>query len=129
MRPTPAHFRGASPGFTLIEVLLALAIIAIAFAALLKANGQNIRTNDALERHAKQALVAEQALCMMQLGLINPPEGRESTESMILFNKRWYWRAYVQKTTAKGIQKIRITTSSKQSGPFTQATIGYRYRP
>lgn len=113
----------------MIEVLLALAIIAIAFAALLKANGQNIRTSDALERNAKQALVAEQALRLIQLELINPPEGRESTESLWLFNKRWYWRAYVQKSPVKGIQKIRITTSNKQNGPFTQAIVGYRYRP
>lgn len=129
MHPKRIVSRGSKLGFTLIEVLIALSIIAIAFAALLKANGQNIRANDALERNAKQALVAEQALRMIQLELINPPEGRESTESIMLFNKRWYWRAYVQKSAIKGIQKIRITTSSKQNGPFTQAIIGYRYRP
>lgn len=124
-----ATFKAHAKAFTLIEVLLALAIISIAFAALLKANGQNIRTNDALERHAKQTLVAEQALRMIQLGLINPAEGRESTESLMLFNQRWYWRAYVQKSTIKSIQKIRITISHKQTGLFTQAIIGYRYRP
>lgn len=121
--------RPNSPGFTLLEVLLALAIIAIAFAALLKANGQNIRLNTRLLSNTKQTIVAEQALRMIQLGIINPPEGRETTESMVLFNQRWYWRVLVEKSPINTILIIKISTSQKLSGPFTQAILGYRYKP
>lgn len=38
-RPSPEHRRGAASGFTLIEVLVALAVVAIALATGIKASG------------------------------------------------------------------------------------------
>ena len=116
-------------GFTLIEVLLSLAIIAIAFTALMKASAQNIVGAQQVKNKTISHWVAHQGIQLIQLGLVKATTAEEVTEATTLFNEKWYWRAKIQATPVKSIQKIIVTVSQTQSGPFTNGMVAYRFIP
>lgn len=115
-------------GFTLIEVLLALAIIGIALTALLKATAQNISNTQRVKEKAISHWIAMQGVSMIQLGLIQPLESQESTEVTTLFGQRWYWRIKISKTPVETMQQLTITVSKNQAGPFLNPVIAYRIK-
>lgn len=116
-------------GFTLIEVLLALTIIAIALTALLKSTAQTIASTQRLKEKTISHWVAMQGVAMIQSGLLVIKPNREITEVTTLFDQRWYWRVISTKTATKHLQKLIITTSRNQSGPFTNALLAWHYQP
>lgn len=115
-------------GFTLIEVLLALAIIGIALTALLKATAQNISNTQRIKEKTISHWVAMQGISMIQLGLVQPLESQESTQVTTLFGQKWYWRTKLSKTPVPSMQQITITVSKNQAGPFQNPIIAYRIK-
>ena len=116
-----------SNGFTLIEVLLALAIIAIAFTALLKATSQDIVGTRRIKDKMISHWVATQAVQLIQLGLVKITPAQTINEVTTLFNEKWYWRASLEPTPIATIQKIHITMSPQPAGPFVEALNAYRF--
>ncbi len=112
-------------GFTLIEVLLALAVIAISLTALLKANAQNVYNTQRLKEKAISHWIAMQGVTMIQLKLVAITP--ESTQATTLFGKPWYWRAKIIPTPVQKIKQIRISVSTSQSGPFREEVTAYLY--
>lgn len=115
-------------GFTLIEVLLALAIIAIALTALLKATAQNIANTQRIKDKSISHWVAMQGVSIVQLGLIQVDSSKEVTQVTSLLGQRWYWRVKVSRTPIKYMDQIRITVSPNQAGPFGDPLIAYRFQ-
>lgn len=114
-------------GFTLIEVLLALAIIAIALTALIKATAQNVEHTQRIKEKSISHWVAMQGITGIQLGLVPIHLNREITQITTLLGQRWYWRANITPTAMTSVEQIRISVSQNQSGPFSDELIGYRY--
>ena len=114
-------------GFTLVEVLLALTIIAIALTALLKATAQNIENTHRIKEKTIGHWVAMQGVSMIQLNLLQLNQSQESTQATTMLGQQWYWRAKFSATSIKNIQQITISISSKQSGPFREELIAFRY--
>lgn len=114
-------------GFTLIEVLLALSVIAIALTALLKASSQNIDNTHRIKEKNISHWIAMQGVAMIQLNLLQVSSSQESTQVTNMLGQKWYWRAKASNTPIKKIQMLTISVSSKQSGPFRQELIGFRY--
>ena len=116
-----------SSGFTLVEVLLALAVIAIALTALLKVTAQNIENTQRIKDKTISHWIAMQGVSMIQLNLLQVTSGQDSTQVTSMLNQKWYWRARVSSTPLKQIQQITILVSQKQSGPFREELIAFRY--
>lgn len=116
-------------GFTLIEVLLALAVIAIALTALLKATAQNIGTTHRIKEKTVGHWVAMQGVNMIQLRLVQVTPSQESTLVTTMLDQKWYWRAKVNNTPIKKMQQITISVSKNQSGPFYEELTAFRYLP
>ncbi len=114
-------------GFTLVEVLLALAVIAIALTALLKATAQNIENTQRIKEKTIGHMVAMQGISMIQLNLVQVNSSQESTQATTMLGERWYWRAKISKTPFKNIQQITISISLKQAGPFREELTAFRY--
>ncbi|GGI76727.1 GspI family T2SS minor pseudopilin variant LspI [Legionella impletisoli] len=114
-------------GFTLIEVLLALAVLAIALTALLKATSQDVNYTQRIKERTISHWVAMQGVSAIQLGLITIPAGQPITEVTSMLNQNWYWRAQLLPGPFKKTQIISIKVSTSQSGPFTDELIAYRY--
>lgn len=114
-------------GFTLVEVLLALAVIAIALTALLKVTAQNIENTHRIKEKSISHWVATQAISMMQLGLIEINPSQQSTQVTKMLGQRWYWRAKRNTTPLKSVEELIILVSSNESGPFMEEARGFRY--
>lgn len=106
-------------GFTLIEVLLALAVIAIAVTALLKTSAQTLNANSRLQDKSIKHWVAMQAINKVQMRNLILRNGPPTTKSLHAFDKTWYFRAKLQQTKIKKVQKIIVDVSANQHGPFT----------
>lgn len=115
--------------FTLIEVLLALAIIAIALTALLKATSQNVAFTDRIKEKNTRHWVAMQGVHMIQLGLLPVYAKEEVTQVTTMFHEPWYWRAKLTASPIKHMDQIQITTSKHETGPFEYPLIAFRYAP
>ena len=98
-------------GFTLIEVLLALSVIAIALTALLKAISQNVETSRRIKEKTVSHWIAMQAVSMVQLNLLQINQSQETTQDTTMLNEHWYWRVKVSSTPQKNIQKIIVFDS------------------
>ena len=114
-------------GFTLIEVLIALSILAIALTALIKATGQTVTSTHLIKDKTISHWIAMQGVAMIQTGQINIPANQEITKVTTLLGERWYWRAKLLPTPIKHMQQINITTSLNQAGPFGNLLIAFRY--
>jgi general secretion pathway protein I len=116
-------------GFTLIEVLLALAIIAIALTALIKSTAQNVSNTHRIKEKTISHWIAMQGTAMIQLGLLPLKVNQEVTQVTTMFGQHWYWRAKIIKTPLKSVEQITIKVSSNQAGPFTDPLVAFRYAP
>ena len=86
-----------SKGFTLIEVMVALTIIAIALASLIKASGSHTRSAAYLKSKTLAHYVAMNEVSQLQINQSWPSTGskKKSTE---MAHREWYWTRLVEKT-------------------------------
>jgi general secretion pathway protein I len=76
-------------GFTLIEVLVALAISAIALLAIVKASTGSISQTDHLRHHVEAVWVAQDILSQHALHLL--PKGQNAGEAIVLTH-HYHWQ-------------------------------------
>lgn len=114
-------------GFTLIEVLLALAIIAIALTALLKATASNVANTHRIKEKTISHWIAVQGVSMIQLGLLPVKSNEEITQVTTLLGQRWYWRAKLSATGIDSLHKITIRVSKNQAGPFESPLYAFKF--
>lgn len=116
-----------SQGFTLIEVLIALAIIAIALTALLKSSAQSVSTTKRLKDKNISHWISMQGISMVQLGLIAVKTNEEVTQVTSMLGQRWYWRVKAVPTHIRSVERLEVRVSPHQAGPFGSPLIGFRY--
>ena len=92
-------------GFTLIEVMLAMAVFAIAGIALLSAASNNARNIGHLENKMLANWVASNQLVVTNLEAKWPPKNNLKGE-VELAGKAWFWQQKVIKTTDKDMRAI-----------------------
>lgn len=114
-------------GFTLIEVLLALSVIAISLTALLKAISENTIFTQRLKEKSLGQTVAMQAIYSIQLGLIPIAVNQENTSTMTMAGQTWYWRVFITPTSVNRMQRISIRVSRKAGSGFSEPLIAFRY--
>jgi general secretion pathway protein I len=87
----------AAHGFTLLEVLVALAIMALAFTALLRTSGLTAENSQALRLRMQAGWVAENRLAWLQSQVVSPLPGEENGV-LVEGEKRWHWQQIVSET-------------------------------
>lgn len=115
-----------SNGFTLMEVLVALAIVAIALTALLKASSQDVAYTQRIKEKTISHWVAMQGVTMIQLNLTPLALNEEITQVTTMFGQKWYWRAKLINSSIPSLYKIRIKVSPNQSGPFMDTLYAFK---
>ena len=84
-------------GFTLLEVLIALAVIAISLAAATTAISGNIRNASGLQQRTYAHWVAMNKITELQLSH-QWPSIRTTKGSALMAKQEWYWSMKVSKT-------------------------------
>lgn len=111
-------------GFTLIEMLLALAVFAYAASSILAVLGQTAKNLSEIETMTFASWVANDRLMEVQVDNTWPPKDKEKGERE-LAGKKWYWQQRVEKTEDPNLRKIEVeikTDKASQSSVYTLST-------
>lgn len=94
-------------GFTLVEILVSLAILSIILGALIQAAGANASNAARLRDRAVAEWVANNRLAELQLVQSFPEIGSRTGDEEI-FGTRWYWKTIVQKVEDDDLRRVDI---------------------
>lgn len=94
-------------GFTLIEVIVAVAVIAFGLAATIKTVSTVTRNTAHLNERIVATWVAQNAMALHELD-INNNATEETTGSENIAGIDWYWRKLLINTEDPGIQRVEI---------------------
>jgi general secretion pathway protein I len=114
--PSRARDRAKAGGFTLIEVLVALVIVAVGMSALMGALSSSAKTVTYMQDKTLAEWVALNQIAVIRLGLKQgtlPPTG--TTNGDIDFaNRSWHWRQDVLASQVPGINRIDVKVRPKE---------------
>jgi general secretion pathway protein I len=112
-------------GFTLIEVLIALAILAIALVAVIKVSGQGVNATAHLRSKIAAHQVAMNILAEMQVGMINiaNQDKQEGTSKML--GNTWRWHAKVVQGGSTVYERVMITVQPLEAEDNLEALTGF----
>ena len=96
---------------TLIEVLVALAIVSVAVLALARSGGQALDTQYELEQRTLAIWVADHVLAQIELGDDAVPGQR--TGEMTMANRTWFWRAVIQPTPDQAMLRVDVVIENR----------------
>ena len=112
-------------GFTLIEILVALAIVAVALAAGMRALAQSADSASTLKSRTLALWVAQNRLANAQLADPWPSLGTSAGDAEQA-NARFVWRETVSATPNPAFRKIEIVVAEPAMPDYTLARlIGY----
>ncbi|TKB56222.1 type II secretion system minor pseudopilin GspI [Ferrimonas aestuarii] len=104
-----------SRGFTLLEVMVALAVFAMAAIAVLKSASEQLGTIPVLKERMFADIVAHNKMVDARLASDFPDLGNKEKGRVELADQQWYWRQEVVKTTDEEFRAIRIKVSLDSS--------------
>ncbi len=102
--------RSMQRGMTLLEVIVALAVFAVAAISVTKSLGEQIANLPILEERTLAQWVASNQMVDARLESGFPEIGKKEGQ-VELADKEWYWRKEVVKTTDDTFRLIRISVS------------------
>jgi general secretion pathway protein I len=105
-------------GFTLIEVLAALIIVALGMLAVIEAVTQTINNANYLREKTIAHWVAMNKLTEVRLATTAPPGG-ETSGDIDMAGTTWHWRMTIDATQVPSMQRIDIKVAPKSAGEKT----------
>lgn len=120
-------------GFTLVEVMVALAIVALALPALLFALHQQVDGTGYLRDKSLAQLVANNKL--VELRLLSAARGEllrgSDSGSEEFAGRPWYWRLESTPTQVQGFYRVEITvhTGEEEGGPLLYSLVAFLAAP
>lgn len=97
-------------GFTLIEVLVALAVIGIGLLAVLAVAAKSVEVAADLQDRTFAGWVAQNRITEMRLSQQWPSIG-ESDDDVTLGGRKWHWHATVASTPDKDLRRVTVTVA------------------
>ena len=114
------------PGFTLLEVLVALAVLAIAMGAIIGAATQSINTVATLR---DQTFAGWATLNQVNALLLEsepwPEEGSRKGKAE-LSNRTWRWEARFFKTEDPDLRRVEVTVRASEAGPELDKRVAFK---
>ncbi|NOQ16755.1 MAG: type II secretion system minor pseudopilin GspI [Methyloprofundus sp.] len=113
-------------GFTLIEVMVALAVVAIGLLATL--NAANQETRSAIMSQDKMTAFWLMKNKITEIRINEPwPATRQKKGSVKILEQKWYWQSTGKKTANPMIRKVKIsfaqTIANAKTDPVLEQTI------
>ena len=115
-----------SRGFTLLEVLVATTVIAIALAAIIRLSAMSSSNLAHLRDKTFAHWVAMNQMAELQASDSYPAIGRSSGEEEMA-GREWFWTMEVQKTPDKDLRRveIKVRLEEKRDAPSLTILTGF----
>jgi len=94
-------------GFTLLEVLVALAIFALVAASVLSASARSLQTAARLEDKTLAMWIADNRLSELQLAETPAADGRDQGE-LEFAGRRWQWQSEIRATSEPSMRRVTL---------------------
>lgn len=108
-------------GFTLIEVLVALVVLAIALFAVVMATTRNSQNAAYLQERTLAQIVGLNIYSELELGLIKiPPDHETQQGTREMLGKTWYWMAAFKPTSIHSMLVTEITVGLNPTDSTTK---------
>lgn len=109
-------------GFTLIEMLLALAVFAYAASSILAVLGQTAKNLSEIETMTFASWVANDRLMELQVDTAWPPKDKEKGERE-LAGVKWHWQQKVEKTEDPNLRKVEVEIKADKASTSSIYTL------
>lgn len=113
-------------GFTLLEVLVALAIFAIVAASVLTASGRSLQVAEQLEEKTMAGWIADNRMVELQLIYPTPGEGRED-KALEYGGREWETHSEIENTADKGMRRVTVWVATRperlSGGPVKERSL------
>jgi len=115
-------------GFTLIEVLVALAIVSFALAAMAGTMVQMLNAANTMRDRTYASWIANNKITEMRLSNVLPEVSTSSGE-VTYAGVDWNWRAVVSETGVENLYRIDVSISSPGQDPLMRPVTGFIGEP
>ncbi len=109
-------------GFTLIEVLVALAVLAIALSAIIKTMSSNTLNSIYLRDRTLAQWVALNKITELQLSADWPSPGK-TDGSTVMGNHEWFWEAEIKTTPDNDVDTITLRVRDQRDAKDPVSTL------
>lgn len=110
-KPGAAEVESGEAGFTLLEVMVALAIVAIALVALLGLSSRTLTVNDRVQHITRATLLAQQRLAEIEAEVPRRQEDQELQGGFPAPFDAYRWRVSYQDTPLPSIRQITVVVA------------------
>ena len=100
----------SNSGFTILEVMVALAIVSFSLTAIAASMGQMIDTANAMRERSYASWIAQNKIAEMRLANI-VPEPTSTSGEVEYAGTEWAWRAVVFETGVENLFRVDVTVS------------------
>ena len=109
--------RTTNRGFTLIEVMVALAVVAIGLAAAIRIGASNAANAAYLRDKTLAQWVAENKATELLLQTGWPPTGSADGSSTMAGSK-WYWQTQISTTADERVRRLEVSAGRDKAHPI-----------
>jgi general secretion pathway protein I len=111
-------------GFTLLEVLIALVVVALALLALTRTAGGQVRNFEALRERSLASWVAANVLAETRLATPMPATGKRDGRAR-LANRDWRWQLEVQATEDPDMRRLEVRVYAGDAAEPSASLTGF----
>jgi general secretion pathway protein I len=115
-------------GFLLVEVMVALTIIAVSLSFIMVAITQNIDTVSTLRDRSYAVWIAQNKIAEMRLANVIPDVSATSGE-VEYANGLWDWRAVISETGIENLLRLDVSVSHAGSEDVVRSVTGFIGEP
>lgn len=114
--------------FTLVEVMVALAIIALSLTAVAAKMGRMIDTSNSMRERTYASWIAQNKIAELRLANIIPEVSATSGE-VDYANATWRWRAVVSESGIENLFRVDVSISYDDSDDVIRTVTGFIGEP
>ncbi len=115
-------------GFTLVEVMVALAIIGLSLLAVAAKMGQMIDTANVMRERTYASWIAQNKIAELRLANVLP-EVSSSSGEVDYAGSEWGWRAVVSETGVENLFRVDVSVSYAGSDDVIRTVTGFIGEP
>ncbi|HEX7718280.1 MAG TPA: type II secretion system minor pseudopilin GspI [Woeseiaceae bacterium] len=132
LQRTPAalvtHAPRRSHAFTLVEVLVALAIAALALSAVAAAVSQMVDASTSMRERTFAAWIAQNQIAELRLANVLP-EVSETSGDVEFAGREWTWVAAISETGVENLLRVDVSISTIDSDAVIRTVSGFIGEP